>query len=139
MATPFLDWSHQISRRSTWSDRAVVLGGAAALALIIISKYAAHDHRLISSVDYSASGLSDTSGPKTDCSNVSSGIPSNESIDSITVSVKPMEYPMEIQTELYSRVMSFFGNGGFAQLRESFVIVSEAHHDCDGWHPAVPL
>lgn len=138
-STPFLDWSLRISRAGSWSDRAVVLGGAAALALIIISKHAAHD-RLISPDDIvtsyddasssssTAGGLSDTYGRKTD-----SGINRDESIDSssntngstASGSRKTIDYPMEIQTELYSRVISFFGKDGFAQLRESFVIVSQ--------------
>jgi hypothetical protein len=116
-----------------------VLGGAAALALIIISKHASHD-RLISPDDIvtsyddasssssTAGGLSDTYGRKTD-----SGINMDESIDSnsntngstASGSRKTIDYPMEIQTELYSRVISFFGKDGFAQLRESFVIVSQ--------------
>ena len=144
-STPFLDWSLRISRAGSWSDRAVVLGGAAALALIIISKHASHD-RLISPDDVaiSSSGdvssssttgtagvLSDTYGRITD-----SDITRDESIDSssntngvacstATASKKPIDYPVEIQAELYSRVISFFGKDGFAQLRESFVIVSQ--------------
>ena len=143
-STPFLDWSLRISRAGSWSDRAVVLGGAAALALIIISKHASHD-RLISPDDVAisssgassssttgtAGGLSDTYGRITD-----SDITRDESIDSssntngvacstATASKKPIDYPVEIQAELYSRVISFFGKDGFAQLRESFVIVSQ--------------